>query len=90
MKGPASSQVQGLDGSGVGVGVGTPGIYSSQYLPQAVTEVSRESVRAFSHNKRVGTYLLGRSLGEGSFAKVKEALHLPTGEKVRKIILQFL
>ncbi|XP_076445732.1 uncharacterized protein LOC143283402 [Babylonia areolata] len=39
-------------------------------------------VKAFSHHKKVGTYLLGRPLGEGSFAKVKEGLHLTTGQKV--------
>ena len=77
MKGPGTS----LDGMGTGVGVGTP-LFHTVHLPAQVTDVSRDVVRAFSHNKRVGTYLLGRSLGEGSFAKVKEALHLPTGEKV--------
>ena len=30
----------------------------------------------------IGNYLLGRTLGEGTFAKVKKALHLPTGERV--------
>ncbi|KAK7491336.1 hypothetical protein BaRGS_00017437 [Batillaria attramentaria] len=77
MKGPG---VGGMDG-GVGVEVGSP-LFQTVYLPAQVTDVPREVVRAFSHNKRVGTYLLGRSLGEGSFARVKEALHLPTGEKV--------
>ena len=77
MKGPGTN----LDGMGTGVGVGTP-LFHTVHLPAQVTDVSRDVVRAFSHNKRVGTYLLGRSLGEGSFAKVKEALHLPTGEKV--------
>ncbi|CAK6442118.1 unnamed protein product [Pipistrellus nathusii] len=39
--------------------------------------------RGFQHHKRVGPYLLGsRKLGEGSFAKVREGLHVPTGEKV--------
>lgn len=32
--------------------------------------------------KKIGDYLLGRTLGEGAFAKVKSALHLPSGEKV--------
>ncbi|NXA92571.1 HUNK kinase, partial [Melanocharis versteri] len=31
---------------------------------------------------RVGNYLIGRKLGEGSFAKVREGLHVLTGEKV--------
>ena len=32
--------------------------------------------------KRVGSYVLGRTIGEGSFAKVRLGLHLPTKEKV--------
>jgi len=40
-------------------------------------------LRNFYHTKRVGNYLIGRKLGEGSFAKVREGLHATTGEKVR-------
>ncbi|KAG9263696.1 hormonally up-regulated neu tumor-associated kinase [Astyanax mexicanus] len=39
-------------------------------------------LRNFYHTKRVGNYLIGRKLGEGSFAKVREGLHALTGEKV--------
>ncbi|XP_059824657.1 hormonally up-regulated neu tumor-associated kinase homolog A isoform X1 [Hypanus sabinus] len=51
-------------------------------LPFSVAHVSRESIRNFHHTKRVGSYLIGRKLGEGSFAKVREGLHVLTGEKV--------
>ena len=51
-------------------------------LPPAVANVPKEDIRGFVHHKRVGNYLLGRTLGEGSFAKVKEAMHIQTGEKV--------
>lgn len=51
-------------------------------LPPAVANVPKEDVRSFLHHKRVGNYLLGRTLGEGSFAKVKEGMHSLTGEKV--------
>ncbi|XP_078088159.1 hormonally up-regulated neu tumor-associated kinase homolog A [Mustelus asterias] len=51
-------------------------------LPLSVSHVSRESIRNFHHTKRVGSYLIGRKLGEGSFAKVREGLHVLTGEKV--------
>ncbi|XP_078736601.1 hormonally up-regulated neu tumor-associated kinase [Lampetra fluviatilis] len=40
------------------------------------------SPHLYSHTKRVGQYILGRVLGEGAFAKVREAIHCPTGEKV--------
>ncbi|XDV54406.1 hypothetical protein PO909_022702 [Leuciscus waleckii] len=39
-------------------------------------------LRNFYHTKRVGNYLIGRKLGEGSFAKVREGLHATTREKV--------
>ena len=35
----------------------------------------------------IGNYVLGRCLGEGTFAKVKMAVHMPTGERVRMTIL---
>ncbi|KAJ8412525.1 hypothetical protein AAFF_G00128610 [Aldrovandia affinis] len=43
---------------------------------------SGDILRNFYHTKRVGNYLIGRKLGEGSFAKVREGLHAMTGEKV--------
>ena len=55
----------------------------TDYLPPEVTEVPKEAVKGFPHTKRVGNYLLGKTLGEGSFAKVKEGFHTLTGEKVR-------
>ncbi|KAI3388132.1 hypothetical protein SNEBB_001192 [Seison nebaliae] len=42
----------------------------------------RDEVGRFPHTKRVGNYLLGKKLGEGSFAKVKEGLHLLSGQHV--------
>ena len=60
-------------------GLDTP---TTNFLPQSVVDVPKDALRAFPHSKRVGNYLLGKTLGEGSFAKVKEALHTLTGEKV--------
>jgi serine/threonine protein kinase len=38
---------------------------------------------------RIGNYILGKTLGEGAFAKVKEATHAPTGKEVAiKIIFK--
>ena len=54
-------------------------------LPPKVANVSADIIKKFSHTKRVGNYLLGKTLGEGSFAKVKEGLHTLTGEKVSRL-----
>lgn len=51
-------------------------------LPEAVISVAKADLEPFSSAKRVGSYLFGRTIGEGSFAKVKEGLHVSTGEKV--------
>jgi hypothetical protein len=51
-------------------------------LPSNFLFSTKEIIARFPHNKRVGHYLLGRKLGEGSFAKVKEGLHTITGQKV--------
>ena len=65
-----------------GVATTTSASSSTQNIPSKVAQVSDELLRSFPHSKRVGNYLLGRTLGEGSFAKVKEGLHTLTGEKV--------
>lgn len=51
-------------------------------LPPAVAVVPAEHVRGYIHSKRVNNYLIGNTLGEGSFAKVKEGFHVLVGEKV--------
>lgn len=38
--------------------------------------------KEFPHSKIVGSYLIGRTLGEGAFAKVRLALHHPSGQQV--------
>ena len=40
--------------------------------------------------KRVGGYILGKTLGEGSFAKVRIATHVLTNEKVSCILSSWL
>ena len=49
-------------------------------LPPAVAMVDS---KGYVHTKKVNNYLVGGTLGEGSFAKVKEAFHVLVGEKVR-------
>ena len=33
--------------------------------------------------------MLGKTIGEGTFGKVKLAIHIPTGEKVTKIFILY-
>ena len=51
-------------------------------LPPAVANVPKDDVQGYVHSKKVNKYLIGPTLGEGSFAKVKEAFHELVGEKV--------
>ncbi|XP_041950464.1 hormonally up-regulated neu tumor-associated kinase homolog A [Alosa sapidissima] len=53
-----------------------------EMVPPCLGKVSRELVKNFPHTKRVGSYLVGRMINKGSFAKVMEGLHISTGEKV--------
>ena len=60
--------------------------YKNGLLPPAVVHVSREEIKKFLRGKRVGNYLLGKTVGSGSFARVKQGLHILTGEKVFRIV----
>ena len=51
-------------------------------ISTSVLNTDMDLLKTYSHSKRVGNYLLGKTLGEGSFAKVKEALHALTTTKV--------
>lgn len=81
------SEPPGVAGSGGGGGearraaAGAEGSFLAAWL-SAAAAAPRERLRDFQHTKRVGNYLIGRKLGEGSFAKVREGLHVLTGEKV--------
>ena len=39
--------------------------------------------------KKVGGYIIGKSIGEGSFAKVKEAIHILTNMRVSSFTYTF-
>ncbi|OWK63439.1 Hormonally up-regulated neu tumor-associated kinase [Lonchura striata] len=51
-------------------------------IPAFFTEMLQETGKTFPHSKQVGNYLVGKMINKGSFAKVMEGLHIPTGEKV--------
>ena len=57
-------------------------ISEANKLPPAVAIVPADHIRGYIHSKRVNNYLIGSTLGEGSFAKVKEGFHVLVGEKV--------
>ncbi|KAM6279718.1 hormonally up-regulated neu tumor-associated kinase homolog [Porphyrio hochstetteri] len=51
-------------------------------MPACFNKVPQEAGKTFPHSKQVGNYLVGKMINKGSFAKVMEGLHIPTGEKV--------
>ncbi|XP_053829277.1 hormonally up-regulated neu tumor-associated kinase homolog A-like [Vidua macroura] len=51
-------------------------------IPPSFTKMLQETGKTFPHSKQVGNYLVGKMINKGSFAKVMEGLHIPTGEKV--------
>ncbi|KAJ8027528.1 Hormonally up-regulated neu tumor-associated kinase [Holothuria leucospilota] len=55
---------------------------AKQMLLPTLTSYRSGEASGYNHSKRVGPYLIGRLLGEGSFAKVREAMHTVVGEKV--------
>ncbi|GAA6079840.1 hormonally up-regulated neu tumor-associated kinase homolog A [Tachysurus ichikawai] len=50
-------------------------------VPTGLGKVPRDLGRNFPHTKRVGSYLVGKMINKGSFAKVMEGMHISTGEK---------
>lgn len=56
-------------------------------LPLPSLTFTRELLRSFPHSKQVGSYLVGKMINKGSFAKVMEGLHIGTGEKVGAFLL---
>lgn len=51
-------------------------------IPDCFNKMPQETGKTFPHSKQVGNYLVGKMINKGSFAKVMEGLHIPTGEKV--------
>ena len=59
--------------------------FSEKILPKPLTTMDLQSSKEdpdLPKKKKVGNYLLGKTLGEGSFAKVREGLHIISREKV--------
>lgn len=47
-----------------------------------------ESGHEKTKSKKIGQYIIGKSIGEGTFGKVKQGMHIHTGEKVAVKILE--
>lgn len=47
-----------------------------------------QSARRRNHTKSIGHYILGKTIGEGTFGKVKLGTHILTGEKVAVKVLE--
>ena len=43
-------------------------------------------VKLLPNERKVGQYVLGKSIGEGTFGKVKLGRHITTGEKVTNLL----
>lgn len=76
----AAAEEQGEGGHGVSQWEASA--LGRERLPLPSLKVPRELLRSFPHSKRVGSYLVGKMINKGSFAKVMEGLHIGTGEKV--------
>jgi len=48
----------------------------------------RDKKKNSGKSKTIGHYILGKSIGEGTFGKVKQGMHTLTGEKVAVKILE--
>ena len=64
---------------------GTENFLKSSAVMESLDNKEENDIR----KKKVGNYLLGKTLGEGSFAKVREGLHIISREKVRSMTFIF-
>ena len=51
-------------------------------------KVPKKEIVLGPNERKIGQYILGKSIGEGTFGKVKLGKHITTGEKVAVKILE--
>ena len=86
---PAPSQVaSNASNNSNGAPPGPPNYRSSSNVRPSIRS-SNGNGNAQEKRKIVGQYMLGKTIGEGTFGKVKLAIHIPTGEKVLEYYIYF-
>ena len=53
-----------------------------------MNQISQRDLKLKPHERKIGQYILGKTIGEGTFGKVKLGQHTLTGEKVAIKILE--
>lgn len=53
-----------------------------------MNQISQRDLKLKPHERKIGQYILGKTIGEGTFGKVKIGLHILTKAKVAVKILE--
>lgn len=61
---------------------------AQQSKEQIMKQVSQVELELKPHERKVGQYILGKTIGEGTFGKVKIGMHILTKAKVAVKILE--
>ena len=64
-------------------------IQKSKNLPKTDRNYSMANKERISEQEILGDFIIGETLGKGTFGKVKLGIHKITGEKVIKLLLKF-
>lgn len=85
--GPPAGGVAHNSASGASSAVSAASSSSAQHTPRA-RPAGAPPRGSDNGGKVIGPYMLGKTIGEGTFGKVKIAVHAPTGERVAVKILE--
>jgi serine/threonine protein kinase len=53
-----------------------------------MNQISQKEFKLKAHERKIGQYILGKTIGEGTFGKVKIGMHILTKNKVAVKILE--
>jgi serine/threonine protein kinase len=85
---PRSSGATNRPSSRTGYKVSSGKYSQHSQEPPAGRNANIPNIGNDSKRQIVGQYMLGKTIGEGTFGKVKLAVHMPSGEKVAVKILE--